>query len=680
MGQIFLSYAREDRACAEVLARTLGRAGHDVWWDQRIDSGEEFAAEIEAALAHSDVVLVAWSKNSVTSRWVRDEAAVGGDGGRLVPVSMDGIQPPMGFRQFHTLDLTGWKGAKRDARTAELLHSVERRMSAPKTAEAAAAPAEKPRRWRAAGETRTMWTTAVAAVLLAIMGAGLWLWTGHARQGGPPTKPTLALLAFTTASPDPQLRQLASEARDSLSNTLSQNGIPVKLLGSVPEAPNSTGDYRISGNFSRNGDKVVGTLHLDETAHGVTLTSYRFEAAGDDVRNLPERIGVQVAANLSWSGPLMILDRRHHPDPALVAQLMQGNNYLNDFLQRYQNAKQVAAKAPDLRDAQISVAYYTSFVLDAFPIGQRAAAVADARRASDKARALDPSLGDIEGSWCFLHSDALLRDCEDHLRAGIARSPDDNWLMEFLASVLAEVGRFDEAAQLQQLSYTHDPYAPIKIGHMLQMLEFTGATDEANQLGQDGARWWPEFKQSFVRSRLMGLLYRGDFQAIGRFAQRPESEDLPLFKGSAAIISAVQSKSVPALRRACGAAANADAGSGLSMVQCLVALNSLGDEASAFALAEKMYPRRLGRNSRRNRANLAHEPGRRGGIAASDLIDSCPDAARPALPATGAAHGPARLLAQRADSGLLPQAAGADLRATAEAQLSRKSPLEMFLA
>lgn len=199
MGQIFLSYAREDRACAEVLARTLGRAGHDVWWDQRIDSGEEFSAEIEAALAHSDVVLVAWSKNSVTSRWVRDEAAVGGDGGRLVPVSMDGIQPPMGFRQFHTLDLTGWKGAKRDARTAELLHSVERRMSAPKTAEAAAALAEKPRRWRAAGETRTMWTTAVAAVLLAIMGAGLWLWTGHARQGGPPTKPTLALLAFTTA-------------------------------------------------------------------------------------------------------------------------------------------------------------------------------------------------------------------------------------------------------------------------------------------------------------------------------------------------------------------------------------------------------------------------------------------------------------------------------------------------
>ena len=129
MGAIFLSYAREDRACAEVLARVLEGGGHRVWWDRHIESGEEFAAEIEAALGHANVVLVAWSVHSAKSPWVRDEAVIGRDTGRLLPVSIDGSQPPMGFRQFQTLDLTGWKGSKKDTRTAALLRSVQRRLT-----------------------------------------------------------------------------------------------------------------------------------------------------------------------------------------------------------------------------------------------------------------------------------------------------------------------------------------------------------------------------------------------------------------------------------------------------------------------------------------------------------------------------------------------------------------------
>jgi len=595
MGHIFLSYARVDRSSAERLARVLEDAGHDVWWDRHIDSGEEFASEIEEALERADVVLVAWSASSVKSRWVRDEAAIGGDTGRLVPVSIDGTLPPMGFRQFHSMDLSGWKGGKRDGRTAELLHSVERRMKAPSANDAPAAPAKKGGGGPAlAGAWRI---TAAAVLLLAIVGGGWWFWTERAGRTGPPTKPTMALLAFTTTSPDPGLRQVASDARDSLSSTLAQSGIPVKLLASAPQPGSLAGDYLISGDFSRDGDKVVGTLHLEEAAHGVSLTSYRFEAAGDDVRNLAERIGVQMAGNISGSVSLMILDRRHPTDPTLLAELMQSDNSLNDFLQRYQNAKQVVAKAPDLRDAQTALAYYTSFVLDAFPLDQRTIAVADARRAFDKARELDPSEGDIEGAWCSLHSEALLHECEDHLRAGIARSPDDDWLDEFLAGVLEQVGRFDEAAQLQQLSYTHDPYAPVKIRHMLMMLEFTGAVDDANDLNQKGDRWWPEYKGPFLRNRLMGLLYRGDFHGIGRLAQRPDAKDAPPLQGSGAIIAALESKSVPALRRACAATLGSDWNSVSPFLppQCLVAFNSLGDEDSAYALADRMYPKRLGR-------------------------------------------------------------------------------------
>jgi hypothetical protein len=120
MASIFLSYAREDRVFAAHMARVLEEAGHNLWWDRRLDGGEEFSAEIEAALAGAQVIVVAWSAHSVKSRWVRDEASVGGDTGRLVPVAIDGALPPMGFRQFHTLDLRGWKGAKAHGRVASL--------------------------------------------------------------------------------------------------------------------------------------------------------------------------------------------------------------------------------------------------------------------------------------------------------------------------------------------------------------------------------------------------------------------------------------------------------------------------------------------------------------------------------------------------------------------------------
>lgn len=109
MARIFLSYARADRVRVSELAAALQRAGHDIWWDRRLSGGTEFERQIEQALADADVVVVAWSAASVRSHWVRDEASAGRDRNRLVPVSLDGTVPPLGFRQLHTIDVTAWK-------------------------------------------------------------------------------------------------------------------------------------------------------------------------------------------------------------------------------------------------------------------------------------------------------------------------------------------------------------------------------------------------------------------------------------------------------------------------------------------------------------------------------------------------------------------------------------------
>jgi adenylate cyclase len=107
---VFLSYAREDAPIAKELADCIGRAGHNVWWDTQIHGGSRFASEIDRQLKGADAVVVLWTEASIDSAWVQDEAAEGRDSGRLVPVSLNGCRPPLGFRQFHTVNLEPWNG------------------------------------------------------------------------------------------------------------------------------------------------------------------------------------------------------------------------------------------------------------------------------------------------------------------------------------------------------------------------------------------------------------------------------------------------------------------------------------------------------------------------------------------------------------------------------------------
>ena len=124
MAKIFLSYAREDEPAAKQLAECIGGAGHDVWWDRHIQSGSRFTNEIERALKDAEAVVVLWSKASVGSAWVQDEAAEGRDTGRLAPVSIDGTRPPLGFRQFHTVEFANWNGDGAPAELQDLLEGI----------------------------------------------------------------------------------------------------------------------------------------------------------------------------------------------------------------------------------------------------------------------------------------------------------------------------------------------------------------------------------------------------------------------------------------------------------------------------------------------------------------------------------------------------------------------------
>src|SRR5579862_5956203 len=116
MADVFFSYTRKDRDKVALLVKALEKEGFTVWWDPAIETGEKFSPVILDELDKSTCVIVGWSARSVKSDWVQFEAGAGRTRQVLVPISLDGVEPPIGFKHIQTLDFQGWKGSTRDLR------------------------------------------------------------------------------------------------------------------------------------------------------------------------------------------------------------------------------------------------------------------------------------------------------------------------------------------------------------------------------------------------------------------------------------------------------------------------------------------------------------------------------------------------------------------------------------
>ncbi|HEY5458949.1 MAG TPA: TIR domain-containing protein [Sphingomicrobium sp.] len=150
MSKVFLSYSREDVSAAKQLAECINRAGHEVWWDHQIEGGSRFTAEIDRELKGADAVVVIWTKSSVESPWVQDEAAEGRDNGRLVPILLGADKPPLGFRQFQSIDFGSWNGEADPPLLEALIRAIAQKGGEPQAASASAKQTAKSRDHRAA--------------------------------------------------------------------------------------------------------------------------------------------------------------------------------------------------------------------------------------------------------------------------------------------------------------------------------------------------------------------------------------------------------------------------------------------------------------------------------------------------------------------------------------------------
>ncbi len=134
MTDIFLSYSHEDEERIKPLVAALESQGWSVFWDRHIPAGQTWRTYIGEALENAKCVLVAWSHNSIASKWVTEEADVGQKRGNLIPIFIDAVEIPIGFRSIQAANLSDWKPDQESPNFNALINDIRNVLHSTETA------------------------------------------------------------------------------------------------------------------------------------------------------------------------------------------------------------------------------------------------------------------------------------------------------------------------------------------------------------------------------------------------------------------------------------------------------------------------------------------------------------------------------------------------------------------
>jgi TolB-like protein/Tfp pilus assembly protein PilF len=332
-GHIFVSYARLDRERVRPIVSALEARGRRVWWDSHLAGGAAYAREIETALRAADAVIVVWSQASVHSDWVRDEATVGLELSRLVPIRLDDAPTPLGFGQFHTIDLSHWNGADDAPEISQLLRAVDR------TDAGEVHRIDRPARGKGAPLVRrSLLIGAAAAPVLAL---GAWWLAGRPWPGGGPPAPahSIAVLPFANLSGDAAQDYFADGLTEELIGALARlpslqvagRTSSFKFKGSKDTSAAIGAKlgvaYLLEGSVRRQGDQARISAELVDARSGFSRWSQAYDHDMKDVLATQASIAEAVAEQLKGAllgGEIAAISAGGASNPAAFDAYLQG--------------------------------------------------------------------------------------------------------------------------------------------------------------------------------------------------------------------------------------------------------------------------------------------------------------------------------------------------------------------
>lgn len=310
MADIFISYAHEDRGKIEKLAAALEETGYSVWWDTNLTGGAQFSKELAKHLNDARVVIVAWSKRSIESMWVADEASVGREKGNLVPITIDAVEPPLGFRQLHEINFLGWGGAAGEAPFIQLDNSIATHLERTPSDIAPRHPTMVSQIVRSArtapGKFAAVMIAAAAALMIAVFNFSNTGWSGRA-----PSTDAIAVLPFTNAggdaSDDYLSEGLADELRDQLGRV---PGLRVKARASSIAVQDDKLDTREIGERLGAGRLIEGSVvkrdrnlrvrvRIVDAFSGDQIWSRSYERTANDLLGIQQEIASAVVDEIA---------------------------------------------------------------------------------------------------------------------------------------------------------------------------------------------------------------------------------------------------------------------------------------------------------------------------------------------------------------------------------------------
>jgi TIR domain-containing protein len=507
MAKLFLSYSRKDEARARRFTEWLEREGHDVWRDEDdIGGGASFSSEIEKALKNCHVVLVLWSADAVQSAWVRDEAGYGRDTGKLIPFSLDGTDPPLGFRQFQSISLLRWKGHREPPDADRIRSAIARIAGAPQEA-----PAHPPGRRRKMVLPRPLLIGgAVALAAAAVLAVFLWQRWSSEQQ----------IAIAVLPSPESPDRAMAADYANVAAADMAAF-LPRRFDRATVIAPSGVNGgasgYRMLISTNPHGTAVDASLTLSDEDGRSTLWSKNWSVADASAADLK----ADVSAFASKAAVCLTDARggsRRLSQPALglflsgCADLGDTKLSNEDFEATFER---VTKFAPDFAPAWDYLALSRSWIaegLQGSSPAAHAAAVQSARYAIAIARKLNPnSAMSYDAEYHLISNDTSFQGLQV-LEKGAKIDPDDGRIQMHLSGEFLSVGRLSDSVQAAKRGVELEPGTPYTRSQYILALVYSGQFSKAKADIAEAREKWPN--DPAIDYADFGLQYRyGDPRA-----------------------------------------------------------------------------------------------------------------------------------------------------------------------
>ncbi|MGN6057458.1 MAG: TIR domain-containing protein [Sphingomicrobium sp.] len=380
---LFLSYSREDEPRARRLAAALEHAGYTIWWDALIAGGEAYSRSIAEALEIADVIIVLWSRHAVESDWVKDEAAQGRERHRLVPLSIDGMQPPLGFRQYQVIDISHWQGRKTAPEIAAIGRAIDSVLGSGRAAPASTVtPVSR----------RTMLIGGSAAAA-AVAAGGAWLAWERGLVGGGPAALSIAVLPLRNLSADQSQDYFADGLTDEIRTALTRIQALRVLAGTSSESANKDGGdvkaiaadlgvgFLLTGSVQRAGNTLRIATDLVDGHTGFSRWSQSVDRSLTDIFAVQSEIARLVAEAMS------VQVATAEPAPGGTRNVQAYEHYLQGRAQ-FNLAKDEATDRAALANFEAAIAADPKFALAHAARSRSLAVMAGEHATADQIRPL----------------------------------------------------------------------------------------------------------------------------------------------------------------------------------------------------------------------------------------------------------------------------------------------------